>query len=420
MDHRTPAAPTTLDRAMFAYPVHHPDAQLRIGALLRLTGAAPRIGCLRGHVLERLPALPALTHYLADAGGGWTRAERPDLGTHVVEHVLPPGGEHVERTVQRLIRRPLPAGAPHWRLWLLHGHEPGRYALLYLVHHSVQDGAGMLHTLETLFTPHGTPEAESSAVFPGLSPAPPVTFRDRARALRNSARTTGRSRLWASARHPLSSRRRFRWTEVPAARLRAVGRLRGGSANDAYLATLAHAVQDWGTGHWPPACRAAELPLIMPTNIRRPGEAGAPGNRTAMVRLVLPGGDIPLERRLDGAIRATAPLKSVCHREALRRAAAAVPGVPAWALPGLLRAVATPATAAMGVSGLVARHDLQLDGDPVVRVLPVGCLPEASPLGTLLLTYRGVSTACFMTDRALPGLDTLHLRWRRIVSGAVG
>ncbi|RLU81551.1 hypothetical protein CTZ27_32175 [Streptomyces griseocarneus] len=416
---RTFTAPTPVDRAMRVFPVHHPDAQLRIGALLQLTGTAPHIDRLRARVGDRLSMLPALTHFLPDAGRGWAREGCPDPVRHVVEHALPPGPGQVERAVQRLIRQPLPEWAPHWRIWLLRGHEPGRYAVLYLVHHSVQDGAGMLHTLETLFTPHGTPDRESSAVFAALSPTPRVTVPDRLQALATAAHATARSRIWASARYPLSPRRRFRWAEVPTARLRAVGRSRGGSANDAYLATLAHAVQDWGTCHWPPAGRSPELPLIMPTNIRRPEEAAAPGNRTAMVRLVLPGGSVPLARRLDGAVRATEPLKSVGLREALRRAAACMPGVPAWLLPRLLRTAVTPETAAMGVSGLVIRHRLELDGDPVTRVLPVGCLPEASPLATLMVTYEGVSAACFMTDRALPGLDTLHERWRRVVAGAV-
>ncbi|MFD0385183.1 hypothetical protein ACFQ2B_31890 [Streptomyces stramineus] len=33
----------------------------------------------------------------------------------------------------------------------------------------------------------------------------------------------------------------------------------------------------------------------------------------------------------------------------------------------------------------------------------------------LALAYRGTSTACFIADRAVPGLDTLHQRWRRTV-----
>ncbi|MEV6670321.1 wax ester/triacylglycerol synthase domain-containing protein [Streptomyces sp. NPDC051162] len=408
--------PALIDRAMRSFPVHHPDAQLRIGALLHLTGTAPPVGRLRDHVAERLPALPALTHFLTDTSSGWTRAWYADPAVHVVEHVLPPGREHLEREVQRLIRVPLPEGAPHWRLDLLRGHEPGRYAVLYLVHHAMQDGAGILHTLETLFTARGIPDSESSAVVPGLSPAPPVMLRDRFRALATTARTADRSVIWASARHPLSARRTFRWARVPVERLREVGHARGGSVNDAYLATLAHAVQDWAGGHWPPARRSAELPLIMPANLRRPEEAAAPGNKVAMVRLALPGGDVPLTARLDGAIRATAPLRSPRHREALRRAAS-LSYVPAWLLPRLLRAVGRPDRATVGVSGLLARHDLHLGEDPVTHVLPVGCLPEASPFGSLMLTYRGVSTACFMTDRALPGLDSLHLRWRRAVEG---
>ncbi|MBT2385701.1 hypothetical protein J7E86_19410 [Streptomyces sp. ISL-11] len=409
----SPAAPSLTDRAMRAFPVRHPDARLRIGALLHFAGAAPRRERLRDHVLERLPALPALTHYLGDAGTEWAAASRLEPATHVVDHPLPPGHQNLERAVQRLLRDPLPEGAPHWRLWLLHGHAPGTYAVLYLVHHAVQDGAGMLHTLETLFTPHGVPEEQSSAVFPGLLGAPPPTVRDRVRALATTARPARRTGVWTSARHPLSARRTFRWARVPTRCLRQVAAPVGGSSNDAYLATLAHALQDWAAAYWPPAHGSPGLDLVMPANVRRPGEAGAPGNRTAMVRLTLPGGDAPLADQLVGAVRATAPLKSHRHREALRRTVAG-PRLPAWALRGLTRRLAGPSHAVVGVSGLVARHELRWAADPVIAVEPVGCLPEGSPLGVLMLTYGGMSAACFMADRAVPGLSTVHLRWERV------
>ncbi|ARZ71980.1 hypothetical protein SMD11_6404 [Streptomyces albireticuli] len=415
---RTPshlAAPSLTDRAMRAFPVHHPDSRLRIGALLQLLGTAPRREHLRDHIFERLTALPALTHFLADAGTRWEAARYPDPATHVVDHPLPPGAGELDRAVQMLLREPLPEGVPPWRIWLLHGHAPGTYAVLYLVHHTVQDGAGMLHTLETLFTPHGVPDERSSAVFPGLRDAPAPTPRDRLHALAATVRATRRTEMWDSARHPLSARRTFRWARVPAASLRTIARTGGGSSNDAYLATVAHAVQGWSAEHWPPAHRSPELALTMPTNIRRPEEASAPGNRTAMVRVVLPGGDVPLTARLEGAMRETAPLRSRRHREALRRAAAG-PRLPSWVLRRMTRTLAAdPAHAAVGVSGLVARHALGFGADPVISVMPVGCLPEGSPMGVLMLTYRGTSTACFMADRALPGLDALHLRWQRAV-----
>ncbi|MBB5121023.1 wax ester/triacylglycerol synthase domain-containing protein [Streptomyces eurocidicus] len=418
------AAPSLTDRAMHAFPVHHPDSRLRIGALLQLLGTPPHREHLRDHILGRLAGLPALTHFLTGAGTHWEPARYPDPAIHVVDHPLPPGPGRLDLAVQRLLREPLPEGVPPWRIWLLHGHAPGTYAVLYLVHHTVQDGAGMLHTLETLFTPHGVPDDRSSAVFPGLRDAPAPTPRDRLRALAATVRATRRTEVWASARHPLSPRRTFRWARVPAASLRTVARTSGGSSNDAYLATVAHTVQGWSAEHWPPAHRSPELALTMPANIRRPEEASAPGNRTAMVRVTLPGGDVPLTARLESAIRETAPLRSRRHREALRRAAAG-PRLPSWALRRMTRAYATdPAHAAVGVSGLVVRHALRLGGDPVLSVTPVGCLPEGNPLGVLMLTYRGTSTACFMADRALPGLDALHLRWQRAVQcharGAAG
>ncbi|MFD0385184.1 wax ester/triacylglycerol synthase domain-containing protein [Streptomyces stramineus] len=97
---------------------------------------------------------------------------------------------------------PAPRGAPHWRVWLLRGHVPGGYAVLYLVHHAVQDGAGMLHTLETLFTADGVPEDRSSAVFHGFAGAPRLTLPDRVRALATASRTARRTAVWNSSRHP--------------------------------------------------------------------------------------------------------------------------------------------------------------------------------------------------------------------------
>ena len=55
---------------------------------------------------------------------------------------MPPPGDdrQLAETVARIFARPLDRTRPLWELYLIHGLQDGRVALLTKVHHSVVDG----------------------------------------------------------------------------------------------------------------------------------------------------------------------------------------------------------------------------------------------------------------------------------------
>ena len=72
----------------------------------------------------------------------WVEDPDFDLEFHVRETALPAPGDdrQLAETVQRVFARPLDRGRPLWEIYVIHGLEGGRVALLTKIHHSVVDG----------------------------------------------------------------------------------------------------------------------------------------------------------------------------------------------------------------------------------------------------------------------------------------
>jgi hypothetical protein len=221
-----------------------------------------------------------------------------------------------------------------------------------------------------------------------------------------------RKGIWEPADVEFSSRRTVHWAAVPADDLRAAGRRHGGTANDAYLAALGHALAEWAAEQFGPAIAEPPITLLIPANVRRTADLDAPGNRIALATVEVPGGTLTAEARLEATTRATADLKSPERREALRRIAA---GAPAWLMTRTLAALRSPARTGALASNLVLRGRLHVLGDTIERVVPVMWTPEGVPMTALLITYEGTTSVCFTTDASIPGLDGIGERWLRTV-----
>ncbi|ONM48172.1 wax ester/triacylglycerol synthase domain-containing protein [Nocardia donostiensis] len=206
------ASAAVVDRAFRALAPRSPDTQMLVGAVLHVDGRAPELSILRDHIAARLPALPALTSYLPRGATRWT-ASYPDLAVHVVERAAPGEQENLESVVAELTRTELPDDAPHWRLWLLHGHAPQQYALLYLAHHYLQDAGGLLHTVESLFGPEISAEA-SSAVYHGFTRRLPAAS-DYGRCLTMSVRNVRQARKWSVPHYRTTPDRTLHWIPNP-------------------------------------------------------------------------------------------------------------------------------------------------------------------------------------------------------------
>src|ERR671914_7599 len=135
-------------------PSTAPEGRLGVPELCRL-------------VSERLHLLPPFRWRLVQVPLGldlpyWTEDEDFDLDFHIRESAVPPPGDdgQLARTVARIFARPLDRTRPLWELYLIHGLEGGRVALLTKVHHSVVDGVSGSEILTVLLDP--SPEGRDS------------------------------------------------------------------------------------------------------------------------------------------------------------------------------------------------------------------------------------------------------------------
>jgi hypothetical protein len=396
----------SMDRALGNAPVVSPATRPHVGMVLHCAGAPPNLEQVAAHVSARLPLVPALRSL--PVRSRWRIEADLDLKAHVVEQRIAPGPASLEAAVGELIGAPLPEHGPAWQLHLLHGHAEGGFALLYRAHHSLQDGGGILHTLEALFS--GDTEEPSSASCPALAETPRVSLRDMVTALGAILSGTRRAGTWASYPAGFSGERTYGWCEMPIDRLRRAARAHGTTVNDVYLAGLAHALAQ--TAERLPSAPPA-VPFLVPVNLRRPGEESAPGNRVVLTSIAVSGGQCHAEERLALTPSATGALKSVRLREAMRRITALTP---ATAMTGALKTVTSPAHAATLASNLVLRRRLDFQGAPVTHIAPVMWAPLGIPVATLLLTYQDTTTVCFVTDAAMPGLDELPDLWQTTVA----
>jgi diacylglycerol O-acyltransferase len=131
-------------------PSTAPGGRLRIEDICRLTS-------------QRLHLLPPFRWRLVPVPFGldlpyWIDDPDFDLDFHIRESAVPPPGadRQLAETVARLFARPLDRSRALWELYLIHGVEGGRVALLTKVHHSVVDGVSGNEILSVLLDP--TPE----------------------------------------------------------------------------------------------------------------------------------------------------------------------------------------------------------------------------------------------------------------------
>ena len=110
-------------------------------------GGSMTIEALRRLLGERLHMIPPFTSRLAEVPLGldwpyWVPDDHFDLGYHCRELALPPPGsmEQLAEQTARIYSRRLDRSRPLWELYLIHGLEGGRVALVTKIHHAAVDG----------------------------------------------------------------------------------------------------------------------------------------------------------------------------------------------------------------------------------------------------------------------------------------
>jgi len=107
---------------------------------------------------ERLHLMPPFRRRLAEVPLGldhpyWLEDPDFDLDYHIRETALaPPGDERqLAKQVSLIFARPLDRSRPLWELYLIHGLEGGKIALLTKMHHAMVDGVASAEILTVLF-----------------------------------------------------------------------------------------------------------------------------------------------------------------------------------------------------------------------------------------------------------------------------
>ncbi|MFZ0178334.1 MAG: wax ester/triacylglycerol synthase family O-acyltransferase [Candidatus Dormiibacterota bacterium] len=304
-------------------------------------GGALTLSDLQNLILERLPLIPIFKWRLAEVPLGldfayWVDDPDFDVDFHVRELALVPPGSaaQLEEQVARIFSRPLDRSRPLWEIYLIHGLENGRVALMTKVHHAVIDGLSGAEILGSLLdlTPEGRPAppplhdgvdpmpSQLEMLARGLAGVPRYPLRllrSLPAALPNfeevgifsilpGARLVGAAgrRLQATLRRSpivsgrkvstpphtsfngrISAHRRIVFGRLPLDAVKDVKNKHGVTVNDVVVSICAGAVRRWLVKHR----ELGTTPLIaqIPVSVRSPEQQGTFGNRILLMGVEL-------------------------------------------------------------------------------------------------------------------------------------
>ncbi len=287
---------------------------------------------------ERLPLLPPFRWRLKQVPFGldypyWIDDPDFDLEYHVRELALvaPPTDAKLAEQVSRIFARPLDRARPLWEVYLIHGLQDDRVALLTKIHHAAIDGLsgaeimsamldlsaegreppppieggpdrepselemlargalGAPRYLERVLTaaPKTIPNLEDTPILgdiPGAKTLGRTTSRVIRALRRRDSRVLERTNLnppRTSFNGRVSPHRRFAFGRLSLAEVKAVKNEYGVTVNDVVVALCAGAVRRWLIAHR----ELPDRPLVtqVPVSVRTEEQAGTYGNRIGMM-----------------------------------------------------------------------------------------------------------------------------------------
>jgi diacylglycerol O-acyltransferase len=306
-----------------------PTAHMHVGAVMIFDGDPPAYEDLADHVRARLHLVPRFRQKLAfpplETGRPiWVDDPSFNLEYHVRDTALPePGSEQQLRALAaRVHSQALDRSKPLWEMWLVHGLEGGRFALLTKTHHALVDGISGVDLATVLFDLQPTPAKVDHSDTPWRPHQPPSRLDLAARGVRGlvglpfdaAARAVGAAArpgetlagtrealegigevVWAglnpAPETPLNveigPHRRFVWVRQELADFKRVKNAFGGTVNDVVLAVVAGALQSWLRSRGV-RTEGLELRALVPVSIRARDEHHQLGNRLAAMRAPLP------------------------------------------------------------------------------------------------------------------------------------
>jgi diacylglycerol O-acyltransferase len=423
------------------------SSHMHVGALVTFDGPAPTRDEFSAHLGARLRRVPRYRQKLAfprlEAGRPfWVDDPNFNLDYHVRHTALPkPGSEEQLRALAgRIFSQRLDRSKPLWEVWIVHGLEGGRFALISKTHHALVDGVSGVDIATVLFDLSPVPdEVEADD---GWTPSPepsdvdliaegvlglvrtPFSLAGRAvGALQHPGETLERVReaaeglgevVWAGMNPapdvPLNveigPHRRVRWVQSRLSDFKEVKNGLGGTVNDAVLAVVAGALRRWLQDRGV-RTDGVELRALVPVSIRGEDERGALGNRIAAMRGPLPVYvDDPVER-LRVVREGMGQLKE--SKQAL--GAEVIAGLTDFAPPTLL-AQASRLNFSTRLFNLIVTNvpgpqfPLYLLGREMEEIVPIAFLPENHALAVAIMSYNGKVDFGLLADYdAMPDID---------------
>jgi WS/DGAT/MGAT family acyltransferase len=412
---------------------------------------------LSERIAERIHLIPRLRQRLEVPPLGianpiWTDDTSFDIDWHVRQASLPGAGEagsdaELGWFVGREFSHRLDRSRPLWEATLIEGLADGRRAVLMKVHHALVDGLAAIGMAALVLDPSEEPlvvpppETEweprrydmrrhvarlatrplTRAARPAidgllraLDPDPRRAAADGLKAAADVRRATevalelARSRPQApmtALNRPISPNRRFATAHAELTTLKRVGKLAGGTVNDAMLAVVCGMVARYlDAGGRDPGANPARAPVaLVPVSVRTTSDAGELGNKLSTVFVDLPVGEPDLLARI-GLIHAqTSRLKE----SAAVRAGALMVGASGWAPPlisGMLaRAMGSVRAFNLVVSNVPGpQQPFYLKGVRTLEIYPVVPLnPANQGLTVGILSYDGKVCFGLLADRDL-------------------
>ena len=365
-------------------PMHVSGVGIYEAGPLRKADGGIDVDRIREYLESRLHYIPRYRQALAftplDGRPVWVDDQHFNIQYHVRHTALPrPGDERqLKRLSARIMAQQLDRSRPLWEMWVVEGLEGGdRFAIIAKVHHAMVDGVSSVDLLTVMLSPEPTDQFEPAPRWiPRPAPAPFQLFEaeairrikaplEAALDLRHAMSRWGRERPQtpgSSGAHerledprsnlqtalrattsaisgmvrqvsttplnqPIGPHRRFDWTSMPLAEVKAVRHGLGGSVNDVVLATVTGAVRRFFEGRHVNV-DTLDFRVMAPVSVRAPGERGTLGNRVSAWMV-----DLPLSerdpRRVVARIRETTEKlkasKDAMGAEVLTRAASWTP-----------------------------------------------------------------------------------------------
>ncbi|WP_310964625.1 bifunctional phosphatase PAP2/O-acyltransferase family protein [Nocardioides terrisoli] len=382
--------------------------------VLESAGAAvPTLEDVRATVRDGLARLPRFRKVLAQRSRWrrqrWVEAEDIDLDWHVVELTSTDGMAGLHRAVADFAEQPMPRDRPLWRVAMVREIAPDTSALIYLAHHAIGDGFGIVSHSFSLFTP--------PTALDGPTGRGPGRLQQAAGVAVGLAQLAGDG--GAGALGQPSARRDFGVVDLPLDDVRRIATTHDARITDLLIAVTARAIQDAAPQT---AARArGTLKLSVPMMVRTP-ESAVEGNVTAAVIVPVPVDDRPLADLVAEVSRRTGrlrrPTRALASRFVMATGLRLLPEpLAGWFARSVYGAAFLHAVVS-NIPGPTAQ--LSFVGVPLHRVYPILPLAPGAALSMGALSWTGVLGIGLATDPALLDAAALAERMRTLLAELAG